>query len=117
MELNDDHIRVLGKMADAFINDGNGMVVPFGWRSRKLYLGISSHATCAHLLERGLIITSHKYGGMCYRITPAGLREVENWFKPPDETAEILATIARLESELAAARARLARPDGLHEGG
>lgn len=72
----------------------------------------------AHMLERGFLkYKRDDLGFHTWGIAPAGIKEYQSFYAPPDETAEILATIARLESELAAARARLARPDGLHEGG
>jgi hypothetical protein len=128
MELNNDHISVLKELDDKFqlfISDSR-----VGPRIMAVFFA-GKEKVIAHLLERGLIQGRRKTASrlLAYEITATGIRELALTRGASTDDENLKAHIARLESELAAARARLAGPvgelrgvngalsDGLHDGG
>lgn len=102
-----------------------------GDRSAMYYRDIENVGVImAHLMERGFMSFSHDSGLRRYTITDAGRKELARITQSSvNETEDIKAEIARLETALAAARARLAshpvgemrgfmgaKADNLHEG-
>jgi hypothetical protein len=108
-QFEDNCWRVLGRAKFALDNDlgagGEG-----GHRHYIYFNDIEGAETLlSHLLERGFLkYKRDDMGFHTWGITPDGVKEHHRLFMPPDETAALKATIARLESELAAATGQLA---------
>jgi hypothetical protein len=101
--------RVLGRAKFALDND-LGAAGEGGHRHYIYFNDIEGAETLlSHLLERGFLkYKRDDMGFHTWGITSEGIKEHQRLFMPPDIPASLQATIARLESELAAARARLA---------
>jgi hypothetical protein len=97
MELNAEQFAILNMIADRTEIKGYASIHAFTDTGR---------AICAHLLQRGFIGFNFELDG--YYVNATGRREIDKARNPPDETAALKATIARLESELAAATGQLA---------